>query len=132
MITMVRKYHFYAAHRNVEAGEKCGRIHGHTYDVGVHFNFPTFDGNITILFEDVDKMVEPIIKGLDHYFLLWDEDPLFLPLVELGEPFYSLPFPTSAENVAMFLYHKIKSGTNLPISKLELGETKSSIITYEE
>jgi len=34
---ITRKYHFYAGHRNKQAGEKCGRLHGHTYDVEVTF-----------------------------------------------------------------------------------------------
>lgn len=34
-----KKYHFYAAHRNKAGGEKCGRIHGHTYDVVCYFKF---------------------------------------------------------------------------------------------
>ena len=34
-----KKYHFYAAHRNKKADEKCGRIHGHTYKVKCIFEF---------------------------------------------------------------------------------------------
>ena len=34
-----KKYYFYAGHRNEEAGEKCSRLHGHTYDIICQFKF---------------------------------------------------------------------------------------------
>ena len=57
-----KKYHFYAAHRNKGGGIKCGRIHGHTYDVKCHFKFNEInESGISCLFSDIDKLVEPII-----------------------------------------------------------------------
>ena len=71
-----KKYHFYAAHRNKNAGEKCGRIHGHTYDVVCHFKFNEMKDGVTMLFSDIDKVVEPIIKQYDHHLLLFRDDSL--------------------------------------------------------
>lgn len=131
MIGIKRKYHFYAAHRNKAAGEKCGRIHGHTYDVVCHFTMGEPVNGITILFEDIDKQAEPIIKEHDHYFLLHNIDVLCAPLEMLNEPFIKLPFETSAENLALWLFTRIKNETNLPITKIELAETKSSNVIYK-
>lgn len=124
-----KKYHFYAAHRNKNAGEKCGRIHGHTYDVVCHFKFNEIKDGVTMLFSDIDKIVEPIIKQYDHYFLLYREDSLCDVLNMANEPFIELPFETSAENMAMWIFNQIK--THLPIVKIELAETKSSNVVYE-
>jgi len=124
-----KKYHFYAAHRNKNAGEKCGRIHGHTYDVVCHFKFKELKDGVTMLFSDIDKLVEPIIKQYDHYFLLYKEDSLCEILNMVNEPFIELPFETSAENMAMWIFNQIK--TYLPIVKIELAETKSSNVIYE-
>lgn len=132
MIRITKKYHFYAAHRNHAGGEKCGRIHGHTYEVLCHFEFGAANGNgITCLFADIDKAVEPIIKRHDHYFLLYDQDPLAELLTLANEPFFSLPFETSAENMAMWLFYAISRETGLPIKQLELAETKSSNVIYQ-
>jgi 6-pyruvoyl-tetrahydropterin synthase len=130
MINIVKTYHFYAAHRNKEAGEKCGRIHGHTYDVICHFRFNHMTNGLTMLFSDIDKLTEPIIKQYDHYFLLYESDPLADILEFHNEPFISLPFETSAENMAIWLFNEIKR--ELPIVKIELAETKSSKVVYEE
>lgn len=127
-----KKYHFYAAHRNKLAGEKCGRIHGHSYDVMCYFKFNKInDGGVTYLFSDIDKLVEPIIKEHCHWFLIYEKDPL-VDLLELAnEPIKKLPFETSAENLSIWLLTRIKNETKLPIFKIELAETKSSKIIYE-
>lgn len=124
-----KKYHFYAAHRNKNAGEKCGRIHGHTYDVVCHFKFNEMKDGVTMLFSEIDKVVEPIIKQYDHHFLLFRDDSLCDVLNMANEPYIELPFETSAENMAMWIFNQIK--THLPIVKIELAETKSSNVIYE-
>lgn len=126
-----KNYHFYAAHRNPAGGVKCGRIHGHTYEVICHFEFTEKnDGGITFLFSDIDIRVNPIIKNYCHYLLLYEGDPLVDVLIRAGEAFISLPFPTSAENLAEWLFKEIQT-TGLPIIKIELRETKSSNVIYE-
>jgi 6-pyruvoyltetrahydropterin/6-carboxytetrahydropterin synthase len=124
-----KKYHFYAAHRNKEAGEKCGRIHGHTYDVTCHFSFSEMHNGVTMLFSDIDKIAEPIIKQYDHYFLLYEGDALCDVLDFCNEPYVSLPFETSAENMAIWIFNQIRN--KLPIVKIELAETKTSKVVYE-
>lgn len=125
-----KKYHFYAAHRNKQAGEKCGRVHGHTYDVTCYFKFDTMHNGVTMLFSDIDKLTEPIIKQYDHYFLLYQEDKLCEIFNLYNEPYISLPFETSAENMAIWIFNEIRN--KLPIVKIELAETKTSKVIYEK
>ena len=89
------------------------------------------EGGITCLFSDLDKMVEPIIKEHCHWFLLYEKDPLCEVLDLANEPYLKLPFVTSAENMAIWLFTRIKHETSLPIYKIELRETKSSNVIYE-
>jgi 6-pyruvoyl-tetrahydropterin synthase len=126
-----RKYHFYAGHRNKEAGIKCGRLHGHTYDVVVHVQPEKLKNGIGILFSEIDEKIEPIIKEYDHYLILNEKDTLCEILELANEEFIKLPFETSAENLAMWLFHRIKNETKLPIIKIEFAETKSSNVIYE-
>ena len=128
-----KKYHFYAAHRNKAGGEKCGRIHGHTYEVKCYFKFNQInEGGITYLFSDIDKLVEPIIKEYCHWFLIYENDPLVSILELSNEPIKKLPFETSAENMSVWLFNRIQRETKLPIIKIELAETKSSNVIYEK
>jgi 6-pyruvoyltetrahydropterin/6-carboxytetrahydropterin synthase len=130
MIKIRKKYYFYAGHRNKDAGEKCGRLHGHTYDIVCEFEFKEIKNGVTMLFSDIDNIAEPIIKEYDHYFLLYKEDPLVDVFNLANEPFIELPFETSAENMAIWIYQRIKK--HLPIKRIELSETKSSTVIYEE
>ncbi len=127
-----KRYHFYAGHRNKEAGEKCGRLHGHTYEVTCSFRFDFIEANsgVTMLFSDIDDKVEPIIKFYDHYLLLHEEDQLCDALDMLNEPYRKLPFVSSAENMAIWLANRIINETQLPLERIELAETKSSNVTY--
>jgi 6-pyruvoyl-tetrahydropterin synthase len=133
MINIEKKYHFYAAHRNKNADEKCGRIHGHTYEVKCFFHFDKINekSGVTFLFSDIDKFVEPIIKDYCHWFLLYEKDELCEVLDLINEPYKKLPFETSVENMSICLFTRIKNETKLPIFKIELAETKSSNIIYE-
>ena len=132
MIKIEKKYYFYMGHRNKEAGIKCGRPHGHTYDVVCTFAFKNMTNGVTMLFSDIDKLVEPIIKEYDHYFLFKEDDPLVEIFELTGEEYKTVPFETSAENMAIWLFQRIKNETKLPIIKIEFAETKSSKIIYEE
>lgn len=85
---------------------------------------------LTMLFSDVDNIVEPIIKQYDHYFLVHDKDPLVDVLNLANEPFIKLPFETSAENMSIWIFNEIKRA-GLPITRIELAETESSTIIYE-
>ena len=127
-----KRYHFYAAHRNKQADKKCGRIHGHTYEIKCYFKYNNINkGGITCLFSDIDKLVEPIIKEHCHYLLLYEKDPLVEILELANEEYKVLPFETSAENLSVWLFTRIKNETQLPIFKIELAETKSSNVIYE-
>ena len=127
-----KKYHFYAAHRNPAGGEKCGRIHGHTYKVVCSFRFQKInEGGVTCLFSDIDALVEPIIKEHCHWLLLFEEDSLVEILTKAKEQIKVLPFVTSAENLSLYLFSRINNDTKLPIFKIELSETKSSKVVYE-
>lgn len=132
MIKVRKKYHFYAGHRNKNAGEKCGRPHGHTYDVFCEFKFETMKDGVTMLFSDIDTIVEPIIKTYDHKFILFEEDKLVDVFRLADEEFITVPFETSAENMAIWIFNRIKNEGKLPITRIELAETKSSTIIYEE
>tara|TARA_R110000823_G_scaffold121565_1_gene246652 strand:- start:7916 stop:8314 length:399 start_codon:yes stop_codon:yes gene_type:complete len=123
-----KKYHFYAGHRNKTAGEKCGRLHGHTYNVEIVIEFDKMINGITMLFSDIDLIVEPIIKQYDHYFLLNEKDDLCEILDLANEPYIKLPFETSAENMAIWIFNQIKK--ELPIIEIVLAETKTSKIIY--
>lgn len=116
MITISRTYDFEAAHRlpNVPDGHKCGRMHGHHYELTVEVS-----GNIDVGtgwfadFANIDAVVKPVVASLDHTYL---ND--------------AVPNPT-AENLVIHLVARIMSpihalGVGVELRSLELSETPRS------
>ena len=68
-----KKYHFYAGHRNENLDDKCRNLHGHTYYVTMDFDFTEFNQatGITMLFSDIDSIVNPIICGYNTITVLY-------------------------------------------------------------
>jgi 6-pyruvoyltetrahydropterin/6-carboxytetrahydropterin synthase len=141
MITIERKYHFYAAHRNELLNDKCRNIHGHTYYVTVELAFAEVDSKsgVTILFSEIDTRIEPIIKQLDHCFLIHIEDPLlkYLTLYEKeckdDLKMMGFIYPTSVENISGWIWGQIYK-LSLPgvvNLKVSVQETTSAIVHYE-
>ena len=128
-MTITKQFHFYAAHRNEEIGGKCGSIHGHRYGLLVTVAEPK-NGSVTILFDDIEKAVQPLLDRLDHSLLLHEHDPAREALLASGACYrvYEVPFPTSAENMAEHILHEIQQ-TGLKVVKLRLQETDTATVT---
>ncbi|UDG81500.1 6-carboxy-5,6,7,8-tetrahydropterin synthase [Candidatus Profftia lariciata] len=71
-ITLFKEFKFEAAHRlpNVTKNHKCSRLHGHSFSISIEIT-----GAINIHtgwvmdFADIQKIFQPILKRLDHYYL---------------------------------------------------------------
>lgn len=64
-------FHYDSAHRLplVPPGHKCGRLHGHTYQLTVTLDGPLQSDGFVIDFADVKTAVAPFIEQLDHHYL---------------------------------------------------------------
>ncbi len=104
-----KEFTFEAAHRlpNVPAGHKCGRLHGHSFQVAIHISGPMDPHTGWVRdFADIKAIFKPIYDQLDHNYL---ND---LP---------GLENPTS-EVIARWIWHKLKP--DLPeLSQITLRET---------
>ena len=130
--TITKLFKFYAAHRNEEIGGKCASWHGHRYGLKVTVCEPR-NGSITMLFEDIEKIVDPIVANIDHSMIINEKDPDFDEIVDLESVHktYRVPFVTSCENIAEHLFVVLKEN-GLNVVELSLQETDSSIVTVSE
>ena len=63
-----RRYRFESAHRlpNVSAGHKCGRMHGHGFEVIVHADMDLTERDIGVDYDRIDALWAPLHQQLDH------------------------------------------------------------------
>ncbi len=130
-MTITKHFKFYAAHRNEEIGGKCASIHGHRYGLAITVS-EARNGSITMLFDEIEQRVKPLLDRLDHSLLLHSGDPARDSLLASGACFrvYEVPFSTSAENMAEHLLAEIRRA-GLNVVELALQETDTSIVTVK-
>ncbi len=69
---MFKEFTFEAAHLlpHVPPGHKCGRLHGHSYRIGVHVRGPVDeDAGWVVDFADIERAFGPVHECLDHRYL---------------------------------------------------------------
>ncbi|WP_068546540.1 6-carboxytetrahydropterin synthase QueD [Thalassotalea crassostreae] len=116
-IEIYKEFTFEAAHKlpNVPDGHKCGRLHGHSYNVRIHLK-GTVDKNSGwfIDFSDVKTIFKPIYNQLDHHYL---------------NDIEGLENPT-AEVISKWIWNKLKP--ELPeLFAVELMETCTCGVIYK-
>lgn len=126
-----KQYHFYAAHRNELLNDKCYNLHGHVYRFKIYVETSINERGATILFNDIDKYVKPIIDSFDHGCFVHVKDKKLMQALEiLGTKKYILDAPSSTEVIAQSIFNILKN-SGLPIVRIDLMETESSTIIYQ-
>lgn len=114
--------HFDAAHSLTDYPGECARLHGHTFRVDVVVAGEALNKiGLVYDFKDLKDKINNILGRFDHRHL--NEIPPF-----------DITTPT-AENIANFLYHEIKSGglpANVSIKRVDVWESASARLSYSE
>lgn len=115
-VEIFKEFTFESAHRlpHVPEGHKCGRLHGHSFKVGLHLTGPLDPHTGWIRdFAEIKAVFKPIYEQLDHNYL--NDIP-------------GLENPTS-EVIAKWIWDQIKP--LLPeLSKVRIHETCTSGCEY--
>ena len=114
MITVTKDFRFEASHSLPHLGHthKCSRPHGHSYKFSVECTGEPDDRSFVIDYAEISQVVSPIVDMLDHR----DLNTI-------------LPLPTTAENLAIWLFNKIKK--QIPIlSGIVFYETSTTSVIY--
>jgi 6-pyruvoyltetrahydropterin/6-carboxytetrahydropterin synthase len=132
------RYHDFSYGHRVHGHEgKCRHLHGH--NGRVTFVVEAADG-----LDDVGRVMDfSVIKAKlcqwlednwDHKFLVWEEDPLALYLLELDPTVVRVPFNPTAENMAQHLVEAVAplqlEGTGCRLISAQFEETRKCSATY--
>lgn len=108
------KFHYDSAHRlpHVPEGHKCGRLHGHTYQLTVFVDGPVDPKTGWVIdFADIQAVVKPWIDYLDHHLI---NEVIENPTAELQ---------------AEWFWHNLRPRLD-GLSRLRLQEGMSNTVNY--
>jgi len=134
-------------HRVLNHRSVCKGLHGHRYKAEICVEGKLIEEKgaseegMVIDFADIKKVAQKFIQEeLDHAFMVWDRDHELLEFFKSsqGHKPVIVPFTPTAENVAAYIYNKLKDKfadvfkTGLKLQSVKLWETPSSYALYDE
>lgn len=141
MFRVSKEFSFDMAHLLDGHDGKCQNLHGHTYKLQVEVAGDLLvDGakkSMVMDFSDLKAVVKKaILDPMDHAFIYDQtserESKIAMLLQELQSKTFGVNFRTTAEEIARFIFQRLKYDEKLPISAIRLWETPTSFCEYEE
>ncbi|MDG2954336.1 6-carboxytetrahydropterin synthase QueD [Bisgaard Taxon 10/6] len=139
MFRVSKEFSFDMAHILDGHDGKCRNLHGHTYKLQVEVSGDLYQQGpkkgMVIDFADLKDIVKTLILApMDHAFI-YDtnserECRIAALLNELDSKTFGMPSRTTAEEMARFIFNRLKS--ELPLSAVRLWETPTSFCEYRE
>lgn len=141
MFKVSKEFSFDMAHMLDGHDGKCQNLHGHTYKLQVEIAGDLYQSGVkkgmVIDFSDLKAVVKKsILDPIDHAFI-YDltserETQVAHLLQNLQSKTFALTTRTTAEEMARFIFHRLKNEENLPVSAIRLWETPTSFCEYSE
>ena len=126
---------------------KCSRLHGHNYYVSVEISDKLDKNFFVVDFMELTKNLKSIVEPMDHYILLPTKSEEIKIMeegesVEVNTPEKRYVFPksdvcylplpaTTSELLAKYIHDKLKEIYKEKKIVVRVGESKSSIASYE-
>lgn len=141
MFRVSKEFSFDMAHLLDGHDGKCQNLHGHTYKLQVEVAGDLLvDGakkSMVMDFSDLKAVVKKaILDPMDHAFIYDQtserESKIAILLQKLQSKTFGVNFRTTAEEMARFIFQRLKYDEKLPISAIRLWETPTSFCEYGE
>lgn len=129
--------HFDSAHFLTDYYGKCENLHGHRWRMVVYLSQENLQREGTMRDMVLDfgvfkKKVRDLADELDHTFLVEEGSLSSLTMEALNEEGFVitvLPFRTTAENLARYVYDRLAE-EGLPVCQVDMYETPNNCATY--
>lgn len=126
-----KEYNWEMGHRLPFHDGLCKNVHGHSYKLIIEL-IGTLDKNSMIIdFYEMDNIVLPLIKKLDHCFLCDENDKLMIDFLKKNKFKYSvISDVTTVENICSMIINELsphfKKYKNITSINARLYETATS------
>ncbi|MCX2962016.1 6-carboxytetrahydropterin synthase QueD [Rodentibacter caecimuris] len=141
MFKISKEFSFDMAHLLDNHDGKCQNLHGHTYKLQVEITGDLHENgakkSMVMDFSDLKNTVKKaILDPMDHAFIYDQtserESKIAVLLQELNSKTFAVPFRTTAEEMARFIFNRLKYDEKLAVSAIRLWETPTSFCEYSE
>ncbi|MHA2393735.1 MAG: 6-pyruvoyl trahydropterin synthase family protein [Promethearchaeota archaeon] len=128
--------------------DQCTRLHGHNYYVSVEISDKLDENYFVVDFIELNRKLSEIISPLDHYVLIPEKsedlkiikDNESVEVLTSGKKYlfprsdvFFLPLPAStSELLAQYIHNKLKEIYQNKKIIVKVGESKSTMASYEE
>ena len=137
MYRLTTEAHFDSAHFLTDYFGKCENLHGHRWRVvasieAAELGLNGTERDMVMDFGAFKRVVREEVDALDHTFLVEEGSLAPATLEALAAEGFSLtilPFRTTAENLAAYLYGRL-ADRGLPVSEVSVFETPLNCATY--
>ena len=137
MYRLTTEAHFDSAHFLTDYYGKCENLHGHRWRVVVSIEVEELgtegtERDMVMDFSAFKSIVREEADALDHTFLVEEgslADATVAALESEGFALTILPFRTTAENLATYLYNRL-CGRGLPVCEVSVFETPLNCATF--
>jgi len=131
MYLVTKRIEFCYGHRLLDYDGVCKHPHGHNAVAEIDVRTDRLDArNMVADFSDIKRLVKGWIdRELDHKMILRHDDPLVVPLKELGEPMYLLESNPTVERIARLIFEKTAE-LGFHVVSVRVWETPSSFAAY--
>ena len=139
MYTLKTEYAFDSAHFLTNYYGKCENLHGHRWRVIACISTAELgesgtEKDMVMDFGVFKRKVRTLCDSLDHTFLIEEgslSEKTLTCLKEEGFSLTILPFRTTAENLAKYLFEQLEA-EGLPVSSVEVDETPNNCAIYSK
>ncbi|GBD00311.1 6-carboxy-5,6,7,8-tetrahydropterin synthase [bacterium HR18] len=101
---VAKRFRFEAAHRLPWHPGACRHLHGHSYRLVVGLEGDPDARGILVDFQDLKRLVQPLIDTWDHATLVASDDTALQEALDaLGSRYVVLPFDSTAENLCTYV-----------------------------
>lgn len=127
---------------------QCTRLHGHNYYVSVEISDKLDDNYFVVDFIELNRKLSEIIYPLDHYILIPEyskdlkisKDNQSVEIIASDKKYnfprsdvFFLPLPaTTSELLAEYIHTKLKEIYQNKRIMVKVGESRSTMASYEE
>ena len=127
-----KSYSWEMGHRISKHQGKCRSPHGHSYFCKIYLKSTDINTDGMVLdFYQLDLVMKPIIEELDHSFMIYDLDFILMEMFRMKDfKIVNVSFETTAENIAKYLYDRIREKINC-VHEVCVWETRKGMASYK-